>query len=169
MRHSYFLCGVGLLIAGGPAAAQFRYDDNHHRDYQAHWDANPDRPDRVIDAWHQRYFGGPATESWIATWMTSLQNGATLNDVLANMLATDEFFALSGGTPAGYVTTAFTRLVGRAPTQAEFSYWLNQVTYGARTDFTYALIARYPPAGMASAPNRPEAHEYRPPIWRYKR
>jgi hypothetical protein len=170
MRRSFFLCIFGVLFAVAPAAAQFRYDEHRHHDYEAHWYARPQDPIRLIDAWHRQFFGGPAPPSWAATWLTSMQNGATPDDVLANMLATDEFYNLSGGTLAGLVKTAFTRLVGREPNPQEFNYWLNQAAYGSRADFAYALIARYPPAGIGApgGPPGPVPYEYRPPIWRYK-
>jgi hypothetical protein len=169
MRRSLFLCGVGLLFSAAPAAAQFGYEEHHHKAYQAHWHAHPERPEIVIDAWHRRYFGGPAPGPWVATWMQSLRNGATLDDVLAAMLASDEFYSLAGSTPAGLVRAAFTRLVGRPPTEQEFAYWLNRAAYESRLDFTHDLIARYPPAGVEAGPiGVPSPYEYRPPIWHYR-
>ncbi len=168
MRRSFSLCLAGALLSATPAAAQWRYEDHHHHGYEAHWYANPERPEGVIQRWHQQFFGGPADPSWAGTWLKLLGEGATLDGVLGWMLATDEFYNLSGGTTAGYVKNAFTRLAGREPTAAEFSYWLNRAAYESRLDFAHDLIARYPPPGLVPPPGAAPAYEYRPPIWRYR-
>ena len=73
--------------------------------------------------------GRAASPSEIAVWLQALEQGATPEQVIAAIASSPEFFQVSGGTDAGFVTDLYTNptLLGRSapPTADELNGWLN--------------------------------------------
>ncbi len=82
-------------------------------------------------------------------WALTLEPGtAVLTKFLSGILGSDEYYGRSGGTPQGYVQTLFTDVNGRAPSPAEYAFWLNrlvQIGGMPRAVFRKASIRKFTP------------------------
>jgi hypothetical protein len=73
-----------------------------------------------------------------------LERGRPPETVLAEILATEEYWGRSGGDPNAYVRSLFLDIVGREPAQNEYDRWGGQLTADGRVTFQSRL-------GVASA------------------
>jgi hypothetical protein len=56
--------------------------------------------------------------------LAALQSGQTVDQLVRNMVSTQEYFNLNGGTAAGFVNAAYNDILGRAPNSAELAKWV---------------------------------------------
>jgi hypothetical protein len=79
--------------------------------------------------------GRTPSTSEIAGWVSAMKKGYTTPDGIWEIfLSTQEFFNDSGGTNASYVNGVFEKILGRAATPADQSYWSKIiVTKGSKT------------------------------------
>ncbi|GAC1307909.1 MAG: hypothetical protein NVSMB14_12980 [Isosphaeraceae bacterium] len=68
----------------------------------------------------------PASPSGIVP----LAAGSTDNDVVATLLASDEFWNANGGTPQGFVQGDYQTLLGRSPDPGGLAYWTSLLSNG---------------------------------------
>lgn len=72
--------------------------------------------------------------------VTLVPGGTRDADVLAKLLATDDFYATHGGSAAGFVAGLYQSLLGHAPDPAGLAYWVGQLQSGqTRTQVVEAL------------------------------
>jgi len=134
-----------LLALAAPASAQrSRWFYNPYRTDVVQTRALPDSPENLVRFWYEKYFNREPDPSGMATWAGSIRNGQAPEAMLAGILNSDEYYNKAGGTPEGLIQTLFTDVVGRAPTAAEFDYWMNRYLQAGGQDVAYALITRYP-------------------------
>src|SRR5439155_17815237 len=57
-----------------------------------------------VNAFFQQFLGRDPSSSELQTFVTELSNGATIRAVKSQILGSQEYFTLSGGTNDGFVT-----------------------------------------------------------------
>lgn len=76
-----------------------------------------------------------------------LRTGRLPNDVLADVLSSDEYMAGAGGTRPAYVRRLYLDVLGREPLPAETNYWVGRLHYESPNDIAHVLLRRYPRSG----------------------
>ncbi len=113
----------------------------------------------VVSEWYNRFLHRPFEPAGLG-WALTLDQGQSPDKILSGILGSDEYYGRSGGTPQGYVQTLFTDVNGRAPSPAEYAFWLNRLVqiggaapgFPERVDEAYAMLVRYPQNWIAPAP-----------------
>ncbi len=86
-----------------------------------------------------------ATTAELLTNVNSLRNGGQVQQIYANVSASNEFYANSGGTTDGFINAVYQALLSRAPTAAELSSGESQLgsnpTQPTRLTYTQQLVA----------------------------
>ena len=87
-----------------------------YRIYQAAFDRTPD-------------LGG------LGDWIYAMDHGMSLVEVASGFISSPEFAARYGNSPsdAGFVTGLYGNVLHRAPEQAGYDYWMNQLAAGLQT------------------------------------
>ena len=63
-------------------------------------------------------------------WVTALENGATIEQVIDGIVSSPEFFQKAGGTNGGYVNALYNSILGRAADPAGYATWVNALNTG---------------------------------------
>jgi len=152
MRH-FLVLSAALVFAGAPAqvGAQAPRDNN-----------------ALVASWYQTYLGR-APDPGAAGWVTQLNQGVPADQILADILASDEFYGRAGSTPQGFVTLVYNDVVGRAPNPGELNYWAGRFYTTDRPAIVEGILGRYPgvwvkPAAVAVPPPVPGVVVH-PPNW----
>ena len=77
------------------------------------------------------YVGRAGDPDGVAYWSGRLQAGLTLEDLVASMAATDEAYALAGGTTDDFVGYLYSAILDRSAGDPEIAYWSDLITNGA--------------------------------------
>jgi hypothetical protein len=99
-----------------------------------------------VARWLKNYLGESGTldqlrlSSDVGAAVTRLTGGADFQDVLADLLASDQFYQAAGGTDAGFLKSLYQAIVERAPTDTELSTDLGQLANGTRQDVIRSLL-----------------------------
>jgi len=128
MRCLILLIAVASLLGLAPSAAQAQvYGD----------------PNSLVDYWYRTYLGR-APDPAAAGAANALNQGVPADQVLSDILASEEFYVRAGSTPEGFVNLLFTVLMGRAPTPSEFGFWRGQLYSYDRKHFADKMLTTYP-------------------------
>jgi len=73
-------------------------------------------------------------------------NGTNHRDVLANLLATDGYYILQGGTAAGFVAGLYRSILGRSPEPEGLAHWVTFLNSGHTRFQTIATFLQTPEA-----------------------
>src|SRR3954447_26465159 len=76
-------------------------------------------PEQQIDAWYRQFLNRPADDIAYNFWLNQVNQGSSMNDVLAGILGSEEFFKLQGNSNDRFVRSIYTGLLGREPTPPE--------------------------------------------------
>ncbi len=88
---------------------------------------------------YQHYLDRAPDPAGLSGWVSALQNGLTIEQVIAGFIASPEFYQVQGGgTNAGFVTVFYQDILGRQPDQAGFAFWLNGLNTGTVTPASMA-------------------------------
>jgi Ca2+-binding RTX toxin-like protein len=85
-----------------------------------------------IAGYYQKYLGRTADQSGLSYWLSQFRSGATSDSVLANILASGEYYAKSGNTNASFIEALYHDLLGRTPGQTEVDSWLGVLGHVGR-------------------------------------
>jgi len=96
---------------------------------------------RTVAQWYQRYLRRDA-DPYAGGWVQALQQGQQPEQVLAGILASDEYYRIAGGTPRGFVRQLYEDVHGRRPTPQEADHWARRIYSESRTDVAYAILTR---------------------------
>jgi hypothetical protein len=95
-----------------------------------------------ITAAYQRYLGRAPASSEVAAWVGLMQQGLTDEQLEAGFIGSPEYIADHGGPGAGWVTGLYQDLLGRTPSLAEVSGWVQALANGlAPTAVAYGFAA----------------------------
>jgi hypothetical protein len=131
MKRLFLAIGLAALLAPLPGSAQFPPG------------VYGDRAEQLVGEWYSRYLGR-GTDPYAAVWIQALRSGQTPEAVLAQILASDEYYQKADNTPEGFVCTLHRQLSGRLPSPDEARAWLARVYRGERQDVAYQMLLRYP-------------------------
>jgi len=120
---------IGSFEAGGTFESLARRLVNSH---EAH--------DRLVSGWYGRYFGRASSAAERAALVGQLDAGLTNEAALNQLFQTPEYFALAGGTTAGYVNKVFNDLLAHGPTPAQLAFFTGPL--GSRGTVTAQALSR---------------------------
>jgi hypothetical protein len=115
---------LGAMVLVAPAAAQRGI---------------PGNGTSLVEGWYHKFLNrepGPHAGRWVA----AIQQGQSPESVLAQFLATPEYYAKGGGTREGFIDTIYRDVIGRPPIQGEMDFWYPRLGYTTRGDMAYALV-----------------------------
>jgi hypothetical protein len=69
----------------------------------------------LVTGMYEKFLDRAPDAMGLAYWVDFMNHGATIEDTEANIVGTSEFFALAGGTNAGFITRLFNLALDRAP------------------------------------------------------
>jgi Ca2+-binding RTX toxin-like protein len=96
-----------------------------------------------VDGWYVQFLNREAHDNEEQPWVDLLLRGATEEQTLSGILASPEYFALSGSTNDGYVRRLYRQLLGREGQDPEVQGWVNAIpTFGR---FGVALMIQQSP------------------------
>lgn len=65
-------------------------------------------------------------------WIGRLAAGALVNEIGASIYGSNEFYVGAGGTPVGFITDLYDRILGRSPDGGGLAYWQAQLAARGR-------------------------------------
>jgi len=88
----------------------------------------------VIQEYYQTLLGRAADPGGLQFWLNLTQSGATLEQVLAGIAASEEYFQRQGGTSDGFVRGLYRDVLGRIapPSQPELDFWIARLGIAPR-------------------------------------
>jgi len=89
-----------------------------------------ERLDPIIQQYYRDYLLREAEPAGVAFYRAVWQADGGPDNVVANIIASAEFFASAGGTNQLWVTELYRRLLGREPDAAGLDYWTTRLTSG---------------------------------------
>jgi hypothetical protein len=135
MRRIITILALGVaVLAGAPSSAQ------------AQWGWGPLYQQRLaqqqVIRWFQAYLGRLPTAQELAVLTNQYLNTGNALYVQSVILASNEFYIRSGGTPLGFVNRLFLVTLGRQPTLQEASLLQPQVVQYGRLYFVQAFLTQ---------------------------
>jgi hypothetical protein len=121
-------------------------------------------PESLVDGWYQKYLKRRPDYA-AGGWVVALRRGTAPQQVLAGILASPEYYQLSGGDDWHYVYSLYYGMTGRPPTKREVHYWMGRLLHHSRDEVAYQLINRYPVDMPAQGL---EDYDFRRPFDRYR-
>lgn len=102
---------------------------------------NPAYLNQVVTGLYEHYLNR-APDPGAQGWVTALANGATtIENVIAALVSSPEFFTKAGGTNSGFLNAVYTSILGRAADSSGFTAWLNALDSGtSRTTVAPAFL-----------------------------
>jgi len=128
---------IATLTCLTPAAAQA----------QTYGDSNS-----LVDYWYRTYLGRPAESEGLATWANQLNQGVPANQVLATILASDEYYRRAGATPEGFIAQLCNDVLKRAPTTADLDFWIRRMYTEDRPVMILQFLNQHPGVWVGSSP-----------------
>ena len=88
----------------------------------------------VIQEYYQTLLGRAADPGGLQFWLNLTQSGAPLEQVLAGIAASEEYFQRQGGTSDGFVRGLYRDVLGRIapPSQPELDFWIARLGIAPR-------------------------------------
>src|SRR5690242_12012544 len=80
----------------------------------------------TVRGWYERYLGREPDEGGWASWADQLARRPS-NDVLADLLASPEYYQRHGNTPEGFVLGLYNEVLGRQPASDEVDNWVRRL------------------------------------------
>lgn len=88
----------------------------------------------VIQEYYQTLLGRAAEEGGLQFWLSMSLSGTPLEQILASIAASEEYFQRQGGTSDGFVRGLYRDVLGRIapPSQPELDYWIARLGIAPR-------------------------------------
>jgi hypothetical protein len=139
MRYLLTASFVTVLALARPAPAQYYPPVPPSPQFQ-----NDQAAESLVEGWFQHFFGragGPGSSYWI----DQVRQGQPPDHVLAQMLASQEYYDRGGRTPQGFIAKLHVDLTGQPPSPEALHYWVSRLVQGNRQEVAQALLTRSPP------------------------
>ena len=117
-------------LAGGTSRTTVAYDIVTSSEYRSD----------LVNGYYEAFLGRARDAGGLSYWMAQLNGGASDQSVIAGFLGSGEFYADSGGTPDGFVTALYAKLLGRVPDSGGLAFWISQLSSGATRNAVAAGI-----------------------------
>ena len=137
------ILGRGALAADITGAAQAIDNGSSRTQVANSFLTSQEYRTKLVAADYQQMLHRAVDASGSATFVTLLNNGAQNEDVLADLAASDEYFATrGGGTNSGFVNALYQDLVQRAADPSGLANWTQLLDSGAasRADVARGMI-----------------------------
>jgi hypothetical protein len=173
MRYVLATSLAAALALAGPASAQYYPQVPPSPAFQ-----NDQAAQNLVENWFLHFFGRPGGVG-SSYWIDQVRQGQPPDNVLAQMLASQEYYDKGGRTPQGFIEKLYYDLTGQPPPPQALGYWVNRLYQSNRQEVAHALLLRYPQSwqgGVAGSyyPQDPGyaplryGYEYRRPFYRYR-
>lgn len=86
---------------------------------------------KLITNAYREFLGRAPDSGGLAGWLGAMQAGTTIQQMEAGFLASDEYYARAGGTPAGWVGQLYRHVLGRGAAPSEVQAWTRELGAGA--------------------------------------
>jgi hypothetical protein len=96
--------------------------------------------DGVVETYYQEYLGRNAGQSELNFWALNLSAGNRNEEVLSQILGSNEYFGKAGGTNQDWVNQVYKDVLDRAADQGGESFWLKDLAAGASRQQVASLI-----------------------------
>jgi hypothetical protein len=138
MRYPLAVPLVAAFALAAPARAQYYPPVPPSPQFQSDQAA-----ENLVEGWFQHFFGraGGVGSSY---WIDQVRQGQPPDGILAQMLASQEYYDKGGRTPQGFVEKLYYDLTGRPPSPQELNYWANRLVQSNRQEVAQALIRGCP-------------------------
>ncbi|WP_421733606.1 DUF4214 domain-containing protein [Cellulomonas sp.] len=84
----------------------------------------------IIDA-YAAYLGRGPDAAGLQFWLRNMSAGMTIEQLDSGFIASDEYWAVAGGTSADWVRALYADVLGREAGDSEIAFWLGQLNGGA--------------------------------------
>lgn len=86
---------------------------------------------RLITEAYRTYLGRTPDPVGLHGWLLEMGGGLQIEAMQAGFVASPEYYALAGGTDAGWIGRLYQHVLGRDPGPSEVSFWQAQLAHGA--------------------------------------
>jgi hypothetical protein len=173
MRHALSASLAAALAFAGPASAQYYPQVPPSPQFE-----NDQAAENLVQNWYAHFLGRPRDQG-SSFWIDQLRQGQPPDTVLAQMLASQEYYDKAGASPQGFVQKLYVDLTGQPPPPEAMSYGVNRLYQSSRQDVAHVLLMRYPQSWQGGVqgsyyPDQPGygpaqyGYEYRRPFNRYR-
>lgn len=118
------LLGWNAALTAGFSRAQIAADFLSSPEYLAEF----------VNIGYLQLLGRPADAGGQAYWVGLMRAGLSMEQFLALLASSQEFFARSGGTYQGLISAYYQDLLKRPASSADINYWVGQLTAGVPAD-----------------------------------
>jgi hypothetical protein len=84
----------------------------------------------LVTSEYQQFLGRAPDTNGFVFFVNQLQNGVAPQVIDAEFLSSAEFIGEHGGVTGGWVPALYSKLLGRAPTTAEATFWIDEALMG---------------------------------------
>jgi hypothetical protein len=106
---------------------------------------SPEALKRVVDSFYAKYLQRAADPGGEGTWIIFLQQGGTEEQLLNNILSSQEYADhvkdIYGGADAGFIQSLYNKLLGRNTSTAEVAAWVAALPSMGRTGVITAFLS----------------------------
>jgi len=102
-----------------------------------------DAPEQLVGDWFRRFLGREVSQG-AGYWVDLLRQGQAPDAVLAQIVASPEYYLRAGNSPQGFVTRLHQDLTGRPPSGTETNFWVNRLYSSDRQSIAAEMLQRYP-------------------------
>jgi hypothetical protein len=95
---------------------------------------------RLLTGFYSTFLHRAPSAAEISFWLPAFAASLTDEQIEAQIIGSPEYFAIAGGTNAGWITRVFNDVLGRAPSAAETSTYLSLLGGASRTTVGLSIL-----------------------------
>jgi hypothetical protein len=138
MRYLLAVPLVAVFALAAPAPAQYYPPVPPSAQFQ-----NDQAAMNLVEGWYQHFLGRPGDPS-SSYWIDQIRQGQPPDNVLAQVLSSQEYYDKGGRSPQGFVEKLHLDLTGQPPSPEALNYWVSGLVQTSRQEVAHALLTRYP-------------------------
>jgi hypothetical protein len=96
---------------------------------------------RLLTSFYSTFLHRAPSAAEISFWLPAFAASLTDEQIEAQIIGSPEYFAIAGGTNAGWITRVFNDVLGRTPIAAETSTYLSLLGGASRTTVALSILA----------------------------
>ena len=95
---------------------------------------------KLLNDFYSTFLHRPVLAAEVGFWLPAFGSGMTDEQIEAQITASPEYFALAGGTNAGWINRMFNDVLGRSPSAPEIATFLTQLGSNSRLNVGLAIL-----------------------------
>jgi len=95
---------------------------------------------RLLNDFYSTFLHRPVLAAEVGFWLPAFGAGMTDEQIEAQITASPEYFAIAGGTNAGWINRMFNDVLGRSPSAAETTAFLTQLGSNSRLNVGLGIL-----------------------------